>query len=79
MHLAINRRIDRALNFSALWIGCNGLVMVIGPVGVNYEHSAVAGILPEVPEVVTRILGPSMDSVATTMLSVLPPQGPLLR
>lgn len=28
MRLAISRHIDRELNYSALWIGCRGLVII---------------------------------------------------
>ncbi len=71
MRLAISRRIDRALTFSALLIWVQGGWLCQSALRrINHEHSADAGSLPAVAGVVTRKLGPSRDSVATTMLSV---------
>ena len=64
MHLAISRRIDRALNFAAFvylaaWRSREALC------GINHRHSADAKSLPAAAEVVTRYLGASCDSIVT--------------
>jgi hypothetical protein len=63
MRLAISRRIDRALNFSALWIGGHEAETAL--YGFNHEHSAAVVSLPVAPEVVTRNSGAGGDSIVT--------------
>ena len=52
MRLAISRRIDRALNFSVLWIGGYGAESAL--CGNNHWHSARAVSLSVAAEVVIR-------------------------
>jgi hypothetical protein len=72
MRRAISRRRDRALNFSALWIG--GHEAESAPYGINHEHSAAVVSLPVAKEVVTRNSGAGAYSIVT-----MPPDRPRCR
>lgn len=64
IRLEISRRMDRALNFSALWIG---FMEIEGGAlcRINHRHSAAGRSLPVVAEVVTRNLHACRGSTVT--------------